>query len=274
MKRYPTVLSIAGSDSSAGAGIQADLKTISSLSCYGCTAITAITSQNTLGVQDIHVLDADLVESQIRSILDDIAVDAVKIGMLGSSEIAQKVIDIIDEYDLNNIVLDPVMSSTSGKPLIDEQGISLIKSQLIRRSTITTPNVTEAEILLGISPGFIERDTMHDNVKALGIEFGRPFLLKGGHIPDKESKDYLFLNLEEEIVQMSAARLDTKNLHGTGCTFSSAIASYLALGENLEEAVLKAKGYVTQAIGGGARHQLGNGNGPLKHFPMYAIALE
>jgi len=274
VKRYPTVLSIAGSDSSAGAGIQADLKTISSLSCYGCTAITAITSQNTLGVQDVHLLDASIVESQLKSILNDIAIDAVKIGMLGSAEIVEKVIEVIDEYELTNIVLDPVIQSSSGTPLLDDAGLSLLKSQLIKRSTIVTPNVEEAEILLDLSSGFIERDTMRDNVIALGIEYGKAFILKGGHISDTESKDYLFMNLEEEVIQMSANKIDSKNLHGTGCTLSSAIASYLALGENLEEAVLKSKGYVTQAIGGGANYQLGNGNGPLKHFPMYAIALE
>lgn len=274
MNRYPTVLSIAGSDSSAGAGIQADLKTISSLSCYGCTAITAITSQNTVGVQDIQVLDAAIVESQLSSILTDIAIDAVKIGMLGSEEIVQKVIDVIDEYELTNVVLDPVIRSSSGSPLIDDKGLALLKSQLIKRSTIITPNVPEAEILLDLSEGFIERDTMRDNVISLGIEFGKAFILKGGHMADTESKDYLFMNLEEEVIQMSAPKIETKNLHGTGCTLSSAIASYLALGETLEQAVLKAKGYVTQAIGGGSAYQLGNGNGPVKHFPMYALKLE
>jgi len=274
VKRYPTVLSIAGSDSSAGAGIQADLKTISSLSCYGCTAITAITAQNTIGVQSIEVLSADMVESQLRSILDDIAVDSVKIGMLGSAEIVLKVIEIIEEYDLSNIVLDPVLNSSSGTALITEEALELLKSKLIRKCALITPNVAEAELLLGLSSGFIEKDTMRDNVLSLGIEYGRAFLLKGGHLADSDSNDYLFLNLEQEVIQLSAKKIETKNLHGTGCTISSAIASYLALGESLETAVLKSKGYVTQAIGGGSQYQLGQGNGPIKHFPMYAKSLE
>jgi len=264
VERYKTILSIAGSDSSAGAGIQADIKTIAALQCYACTVITAVTAQNTQGVQSIHTIPADEIKKQLQSIVDDIEIDAVKIGMLGNIESIKVVVEFLKQHQLPNIVLDPVMVATSGDSLFDTTALEILKNELIPISNLVTPNVSEAAVLLDGET--ISNDTMRDSTVRLGLKYNVPILLKGGHMVGKDSKDYLFIDLDSEIHQLAAPTIDSQNTHGTGCTLSSAIASFLAKGMNLEQAVLKAKGYITQSIGAGKYLTLGKGHGPVHHF--------
>lgn len=238
MKTYPVVLTIAGSDSSGGAGIQADLKTMSAIGVFGTSAITAITAQNTCEVRDIQGIEPDIVRQQIEAILDDLPCTTVKLGMLYSRATIETIADCLQRYPLRNIVLDPVMVSTSGCRLIEEEAISAVKTLLLPQATVITPNIPEAEILSGLAI-----DSEKDMEKAANRLFQagcRAVLVKGGHLKGAESCDILFMP-NSVPVRYTSPRISTRNTHGTGCTFSSAIASYLALGHMLTDAVSLAK---------------------------------
>lgn len=260
--RYARVLSIAGSDSGGGAGIQADLKTFSALGCYGMTAITAITAQNTQGVRAIHSIPPEMLRSQIDAVVEDIGVDAVKIGMLATPEAVEVVADAVRRYALPHVVLDPVMVATSGDRLIAPQTVDILVRELFPLATVITPNLDEAALLLGRSIDGIEAlDAAAQALLDLGA---RGVLLKGGHLPGDWVVD-LLAQRDGSRKRLESARIHTHNGHGTGCTLSSAIAAHLALGEALPQAVENARGYILGAIAGGATVRTGHGQGPLNH---------
>ncbi|HAU57111.1 MAG TPA: bifunctional hydroxymethylpyrimidine kinase/phosphomethylpyrimidine kinase [Comamonadaceae bacterium] len=260
--RYARVLSIAGSDSGGGAGIQADLKTFSALGCYGMTAITALTAQNTLGVRAIHGVPPDMLQAQIDAVVEDIGVEAVKIGMLHAPEVVQVVADAIRRHRLPHIVLDPVMVATSGDRLSTEQTVQVLVRELFPLAEVVTPNLDEAALLLGRSIVGIEAlDDAARDLLALGA---RAALLKGGHLPGDEVVDVLALP-GGTLHHLRSPRIATHNGHGTGCTLSSAIAAHLALGHGLPEAVALARTYILGAIQAGAAVRTGKGHGPLNH---------
>lgn len=271
-KHYARVLTIAGSDSGGGAGIQADLKTFAALGCYGMTAITALTAQNTKGVQGIHGIPAEFLKAQIQSVMDDIGVDALKIGMLHAPEIVDVVAWAIDHYQLKNVVLDPVMVATSGDRLIASETVQVLVRELFPRATLITPNLDEAVLLLGREISDVSvLETAGRDLLAMGA---RAVLLKGGHLPGNDLMDLLVQpNTPSE--RLSSRRIHSNNVHGTGCTLSSAIAAYLALGMGLSEAVHCARQYIVQAIAHGADITTGHGHGPLNHgfapVPMHAL---
>lgn len=262
MKTYKTVLSIAGSDSSGGAGIQADIKTISACGCYAMTAITAITAQNTKGVNGIHIIPADMVEKQIIAIAEDIKVDAVKLGMLPTAEIAESVAILLKRYELPNIVLDPVMIATSGDRLISEEAVEAIREYLFPIASLVTPNIPECRFLTGIN---IESEDAYPQAAAKLREQGvKNVLIKSGHLETDRVYDHLYEGTKS--YKYGYERIHTRNTHGTGCTLSSAAASFLALGYPLSEAVGLAEDYVHKAILNGAEYKTGNGHGPIHHF--------
>jgi hydroxymethylpyrimidine/phosphomethylpyrimidine kinase len=260
--RYPRVLSIAGSDSGGGAGIQADLKTIAALGCYGMTAITAITAQNTLGVTAIHGVSPDILKAQLQAVLDDIGVDAVKIGMLHSPEIVEVVAWAIDHYRLDKVVLDPVMVATSGDTLVGQDTVKVLVRELFPRALVVTPNLDEAALLLqrGIDQ-IAALDAAAQDLLQLGA---RAALLKGGHLPGDQVVDVL-AQPGQPLIHLQSPRINSRNVHGTGCTLSSAIAAHLALGLDLESAVRQARDYILKAIAAGAQVRTGLGHGPLNH---------
>jgi hydroxymethylpyrimidine/phosphomethylpyrimidine kinase len=259
---YPRVLSIAGSDSGGGAGIQADLKTISALGCYGMTAITALTAQNTQGVRSIHGVPPEMLRDQIDAVVEDIGVHAVKIGMLHAPEIVMTVAQAIDRHRLPNVVLDPVMVATSGAVLIDSPAISVLVRELFGRALVITPNLDEASLLVGRTLS-TEAD-MESAGRELLAKGARAVLVKGGHLQGDHVSD-LLLTQEGSVHWMRAPRIATANTHGTGCTLSSAIASHLALGATLLDAVQGARTYVRGALEAGAQVRTGQGSGPLNH---------
>ncbi len=259
---YPRVLSIAGSDSGGGAGIQADLKTFAALGCYGTTAITALTAQNTLGVRAIHGVPPAMLTDQIDAVVEDIGVHAVKIGMLHSPEIVRAVAQAIDRHALQNVVLDPVMVATSGAVLIDNPAIAALVSELFWRTALVTPNLDEAALLVGRP-----LDSEHAMEIAAGellAKGARAVLLKGGHLPGDLVSD-LLMSQNGQPHWMRAPRIPSANTHGTGCTLSSAIAAHLALGQPLLAAVEASRSYVRAALEAGARVRTGAGSGPLNH---------
>jgi hydroxymethylpyrimidine/phosphomethylpyrimidine kinase len=259
---YPRVLSIAGSDSGGGAGIQADLKTFSALGCYGMTAITALTAQNTLGVRSIHGVPPQILCDQIDAVLEDIGLHAVKIGMLHSPEIVQTVAEAIDRHCLPNVVLDPVMVATSGTRLIDNPAIELLVRELFGRAVLVTPNLDEASLLVGRP---LDGEAAMESAAHELLDMGASaVLLKGGHLAGNVVSD-LLLTQQGELHWMRAPRIHTPNTHGTGCTLSSAIAAHLALGASLLEAVQAAHAYVRAALEAGAHVHTGAGSGPLNH---------
>jgi hydroxymethylpyrimidine/phosphomethylpyrimidine kinase len=259
---YPRVLTIAGSDSGGGAGIQADLKTFAALGCYGMTAITAITAQNTVGVRAIHGVPADMLKAQIEAVVDDIGVDAVKIGMLHSPEIVQIVAWAIDHFKLDKVVLDPVMVATSGDTLVGQKTVQVLVRELFPRALLITPNLDEAALLLQRNIGRSdELEKAADDLLKLGA---KATLLKGGHLAGDDVVDVLALAGRPQI-RLQSRRIASRNVHGTGCTLSSAIAAHLALGHDLENAVKLARDYILQAIAAGAAVQTGQGHGPLNH---------
>lgn len=260
--RFPRLLSIAGSDSGGGAGIQADLKTFSALGCYGMTAITAITAQNTCGVRSIHGVPPNILRDQIDAVLEDIGADAVKIGMLHSADMVQVVADAIDRHALQRVVLDPVMVATSGAVLVDNPAIAALVRVLFGRAVLVTPNLDEAALLVG-RPLDSEQAMEAAAQQLLGL--GAPaVLLKGGHLAGAVVSD-LLVDANGLRHWMRAPRIHTANTHGTGCTLSSAIAAHLALGCALQEAVEAARAYVRGAIEAGAGVRTGVGSGPLNH---------
>ena len=259
---YPRVLSIAGSDSGGGAGIQADLKTIAALGCFGMTAITALTAQNTTGVRAIHPVPLQMLADQIDAVVEDIGVQAVKIGMLHSAETVRSVAAAIDRHHLPHVVLDPVMIATSGAVLIDQEAIAVLVSQLFPRAELVTPNLDEAAMLVG-NPLRSEAD-MEAAARQLIALGAHAVLIKGGHLAGDTVSDVL-LTSDGELRWMRSPRIPTANTHGTGCTLSSAIASQLALGAPLPQAVQLAREYVRGALAAGATVRTGAGSGPLNH---------
>ncbi|MEE0983633.1 MAG: bifunctional hydroxymethylpyrimidine kinase/phosphomethylpyrimidine kinase [Bacteroidales bacterium] len=262
-KSYFRVLTIAGSDSGGGAGIQADIKAISAMGCYASSAITAVTVQNTLGVQAVHPIPLDVLEGQIDAILSDIGADAIKIGMLHSTKVVNLVAEMIEKYGIRNVVLDPVMVSTSGHKLIEDDAIESIKNRLIPLSRVITPNIPEAEILSGCK--ISSEQDFEQIAKKLSFNKSVSVLLKAGHLDNDCLVDY-FYNVEDNtITLLPSKRVQTKNTHGTGCTLSSAFASALARGEDLTLAAKSAKKYIEQAIVSGAEYEIGHGHGPVNH---------
>jgi len=264
-KRYARVLSIAGSDSGGGAGIQADLKTCAALGCYGMTAITAITVQNTLGVTGIHGIPLDTVRGQIDAVVQDIGVDAVKIGMLATPDVVSVVADAIRRHQIRSVVLDPVMVATSGDRLIVPETAQALVQELFPLTTVITPNLDEAALLLGRDiDGIAALDAAVADLLAMGAP---AVLLKGGHLSGDLVMDVLGRQGQQasDYLRLQSQRIVTHNGHGTGCTLSSAIASFLAQGLALEAAVTEARRYILGAIEAGAEVYTGQGHGPLNH---------
>jgi hydroxymethylpyrimidine/phosphomethylpyrimidine kinase len=263
-KKYPTVLTIAGSDSGGGAGIQADIKAISAMGCYAASAITAITVQNTVGVQAVHPIPLDILAGQIDAVLSDIGADAIKIGMLHSAEVVNLVAEKIEQYGIKNVVLDPVMVSTSGHRLIEETAIDSLKSRLMPLARVITPNIPEAEILCGKK--IASEKEFAEVAKILSLDNTVSVLLKAGHLTGETLVDYFYNAEDGSIALLPSKRVNTRNTHGTGCTLSSAFAAALAKGETLTKAAQSAKQYIQQAIISGAEYQIGKGHGPVNHF--------
>lgn len=265
MAARPQALTIAGSDSSGGAGIQADLKTFSALGVYGASALTAITAQNTVGVQGVEMLPAAFVDQQMASVLDDLDIAAVKTGMLGTPDIIRAVAARLAKADLPCVV-DPVMVATSGDLLIEEAGVAVLKEELFPVATVITPNVDEAAALLG-RPRAATRDDLIAQGEALRDAGCRAVLMKGGHIDGIRADDVLVTATGAVIIE--GRRIETSNTHGTGCTLGAAIAAHLAVGFALEAAVRAAKAYLSTALEHGDRLDVGHGNGPVEH--LFAI---
>lgn len=262
MKRYVTCMSIAGSDPSGGAGIQADLKTFAALGCYGQAAITALTVQNTKGVSRNVNLDAQLVAEQIEAVWTDWLPDAVKIGITGTAEVAVAIANLIATYSPKFVVLDPVMISSSGHRLMGADAANALLTTLMPLCSLVTPNIPEAKALLDLSSA----DTTAPSVLATQLSDhlgGTPVLVKGGHA---EGAPTDFLHCAEGNFTYTSPRISSPNTHGTGCTLSSAIAAYAARGLSLPQAVASAKHYLSQALSHGADIHAGEGTGPLCHF--------
>lgn len=264
MKKYPCVLTIAGSDCSGGAGIQADIKTISALGAYAASAITAITVQNTCGVTDIHPIPPHYVKGQIDAVMTDINPNAIKIGMINDVEIVKVIAESIRRYKPQYVVFDPVMVSTSGCKLIEDDAIEAITSILMPLATIITPNLSEAKAMTGKPLSTVEE--MKSAGKELLVYGCQSVLIKGGHLDGNDMCDVLATKKETEPYIFKANKIDSNNTHGTGCTLSSAIATFLALGKGLPEAVKLAKEYVSKGIESGKDVVTGRGHGPLNHL--------
>ena len=281
-KKYNRVLTIAGSDSGGGAGIQADIKALSAMGCYAAAAITAITVQNTLGVEAVHAVPLEILAGQIDAVLSDIGADAIKIGMLHSAEVVNLVADKIEQYGIRNVVLDPVMVSTSGHRLIEESAIEVIKSRLIPLVRVITPNIPEAEILAdctisseadfpSVAKILASRSNDTQEISPTDVSDSKnerqvSVLLKAGHLTGDDLVDYFFNAEDGTITQLPSKRVYTRNTPGTGCTLSSAFAAALARGEDLTAAATSAKKYIEGAIISGAEYEIGHGHGPVNHF--------
>lgn len=264
IKPTPIVLTIAGSDSGGGAGIQADIKAMSATGSFACSVITAITSQNTQGVSAIFPIPLDHVESQLDAVFTDLNIVAVKVGMLADSNIIKVVARKIKQYQPKCLVIDPVMVATSGDLLLEESAISTLKSELLPLADIITPNLPEGAALTGspVPETEAQMKAMIAELRSLGA---KAVLLKGGHLEKDENSNDLLIT-EESAKLISAKRFPTKNTHGTGCTLSSAIASYLAQGNDLHAAVALGKQYITKAIQHADELNVGQGRGPVHHF--------
>jgi hydroxymethylpyrimidine/phosphomethylpyrimidine kinase len=258
-------LTIAGSDSSGGAGIQADLKTFSALGVYGASVITALTAQNTMRVEAVHVVPPDFVLSQMRAVAADLEVDAIKIGMLATGPVIESVAEGLKEFAGVPVVLDPVMIAASGDPLLDPEAVDALRSILIPLATLITPNLAEAAALLASSPARNEYE-MGMQAWKLKEAGAQSVLIKGGHSEGPTATDILFDGTEP--ISFEAPRAETRNTHGTGCTLSAAIAAELAKGASLTEAVASAKEFVTAAIFAADELDVGSGRGrgPVHHF--------
>lgn len=271
--RYPRFLSIAGSDSGGGAGIQADIKTASALGCYAMTAITALTAQNTCGVTAIHAVPVDFLKAQIEAVLDDIGIDVLKIGMLHAPEVVEVVTWAIRHYGIRKVVLDPVMVSANGDPLITPETVDILIRELFPLASVITPNLDEAAFLL--KRPLKDKPALEQAAHDL-LALGAPtVLLKGAHMPGSQITD-IFAGTDGTWLQMEGERITSTNIHGSGCTLSSAIAAYLALELPLEEAVKAGREYVLKAIAAGAQVKTGMGQGPLNHgfapVPLHIIS--
>jgi len=262
----PVALTIAGSDSSGGAGIQADLKTFAALSVYGASVLTALTAQNTKGVTGVHLVPPDFVTAQIDAVFDDLAVGAVKIGMVAQAPTADAIGASLARWKPAHVVLDPVMVATSGARLLPDEAIAALRSRLIPQATLITPNLPEAAALLDEPIA-----TSDEAIAAQGrrlLALGCPaVLIKGGHGQGSDSTDYLISS--DSSIALAAPRVATTNTHGTGCSLSSAVAAGLAKGESLEAAVRNAKAFISGAIAAADRFTVGHGHGPVHHFHRY-----
>jgi hydroxymethylpyrimidine/phosphomethylpyrimidine kinase len=259
----PIALTIAGSDSSGGAGIQADLKTFAALGVYGASVITALTAQNTRGVSGIHVVPAGFVTAQIDAVFSDLRVDAVKIGMVAQLATIDAIAAGLTRWSPKHIVLDPVMVATSGDRLLAAEAVDALRTRLIPRASLVTPNLPEAAALLE-EPVAVSESAIESQGRRLLAVGCRAVLIKGGHGQGAESIDYLIDH--NGTIALAAPRTATKNTHGTGCSLSSAIAAGLAKGEDMEPAVRHAKAWVSAAIAAADRLDIGHGNGPIHHF--------
>lgn len=264
-RRYPVVLSIAGSDSSGGAGIQADLKTLSALGVYGATAITAITAQNTRGVYAQHAIPPQLVYDQIVAVMEDVSPAVIKVGMLANADVVDAVAEAIMRYDVP-VILDPVMVSSSGHRLLSVEAEEVVKQRLMPMATLITPNIPEMQTLTSMP--LSSDDEKREAAKRLMALGARAILLKGGHEEGATKSDILYQHSAEDITAtpFTLPTIATRNIHGTGCTLSSAIAAYMARGYALTEAVAAAKRYVYEAIMAGADISIGGGHGPVNHL--------
>jgi hydroxymethylpyrimidine/phosphomethylpyrimidine kinase len=262
----PIALSIAGSDPSGGAGIQADLKTFSALGVYGAAAIASLTAQNTKGVTGVHQVPAEFISAQIDAVLGDLAVGAVKIGMMGSQPAIEAIAKSLLRWSAKNVVLDPVMIATSGDRLLEPGAVEALRTTLIPLALIVTPNLPEAAALLNESVATAEDAIIEQGRRILA--FGsHTVLIKGGHGEGPDSVDYLVS--ENNVMRLASKRIATNNTHGTGCSLSSAIAAGLAKGEELETAVRHAKDFVSAAIAASDRLKVGSGHGPIHHFHAF-----
>lgn len=257
------VLSIAGSDPSGGAGIQADIKAISANGAYAMAALTAVTVQNTQGVSAVHLIPPDIVSAQISAVFGDVRVDAVKIGMIANAEIAGAVAVVLEGADKTPIVLDPVMIAKGGAPLLADDAIAIVRDRLLPLATVVTPNLPEAARLLD-QPVATNRQQMEDQARALAGLGARSVLIKGGHLDDPDSPDVFVAG--GHVHWLEGTRTATKNTHGTGCTLSSAVAAQLAQGVPDREAVSAAKAYISAAIARAEELTVGHGHGPVHHF--------
>ncbi|MCE9107829.1 bifunctional hydroxymethylpyrimidine kinase/phosphomethylpyrimidine kinase [Bacteroides pyogenes] len=262
MKSHPVILSIAGSDCSGGAGIQADMKTISALGGYAATAITAITVQNTWGVAAVYPVPADVVRGQIEAIMDDLKPSAVKIGMIYDADMVGTIAACLRKYRPAHVVYDPVMVSTSGKRLMTEEAVGKVKQELLPLTTLVTPNLNEAEVLSGETAEGLQE--MREVARKLADTYRISVLIKGGHLPGDKACDLLCAS--GTTFGYEQPKIESRNLHGTGCTLSSAIATYLARGCSLQDSVRQAKDYITRSILAAKELNIGHGNGPLWHF--------
>jgi hydroxymethylpyrimidine/phosphomethylpyrimidine kinase len=260
----PVVLTIAGSDSSGGAGIQADIKAISATGSYACSVITAITAQNTQGVSAIFAIPLEHIAYQLDAIFSDLNIAAVKIGMLADANIINIVTQKLEQYQPHHIVVDPVMVATSGDLLLETSAIATLKQRLIPIAEIITPNLPEAAALTGRNTPANELE-MYELIADLRTLGAGAILLKGGHLELTATSSDLLI-YPDRVESFSAKRINTRNTHGTGCTLSSAIASYLAQGENLSTAVKRAKHYISDAISHADQLSIGQGRGPVHHF--------
>ena len=261
---YHRVLTIAGSDSGGGAGIQADIKAISACGCYAASAITAVTAQNTLGVHGVAAVPLDILEQQIRDVIDDIGVDAIKIGMLHSKDVIRLVAQLLKEYRIRHVVLDPVMVSTSGHRLMEENALTSLQEELLPLVEVITPNIPEAQILLGQELNHQEQ--LPRACIELAQRYHTSVLLKAGHLTEERLVDYLYDVATHQLYEFPSQRIQTPNTHGTGCSLSSALASGLAKGLSLPQAASMASDYVHAAIDAGALYTLGKGHGAIQHF--------
>jgi hydroxymethylpyrimidine/phosphomethylpyrimidine kinase len=262
-KQIKTVLSIAGTDPSGGAGIQADIKAISATGSYAASVITALVAQNTTGVQGIHAVPVGFVKQQLDSVCTDLTIHAVKLGMLHTANIMQDVVDALEHYQLPHVVLDPVMVAKNGSPLLDASLITCLKKTLFSHATLLTPNVPEAEKITGTSIKTTQH--MRDAARSISQQYNTHVLLKGGHLDASHAHDVL-CTTSGETTWFESPRIITHNTHGTGCTLSSAIASFLAQGKSMVDAIHHAKNYLYHAIASGSKQSMGQGHGPVDHF--------
>lgn len=259
----PNVLSVAGSDPSGGAGIQADLKTFAALGAYGMAALTALTAQNTRGAASVHLVQPEFVVLQIDTVFADVRVDALKLGMLGTAAIADAVADALARHAVRDLVLDPVMVAQGGHPLLDPAAVAVVRDRLLPRALVVTPNLPEAGALLdGPAPATMRE--MREAARALQALGPRYVYLKGGHLEGDSSPDLLFDG--DRMVELPAVRIRTTSTHGTGCTLSSAIAALLPQCADATQAMRRAKAYVTAAIAASGALAVGSGHGPVHHF--------
>ena len=275
-KHYPCVLTIAGSDCSGGAGIQADIKTISALGAYAASAITAVTVQNTCGVTDVYPVPAHTVAAQIEAVMSDLYPDSVKIGMVNDADVVRAIAQTISRFHPRHVVFDPVMISSSGRKLMSDEAIEIIRTELFPLCTLITPNLNEASFLLN-RPVHSTTD-MEAAARHLLCHGSQAVLLKGGHLNGTQMDDVLQKKDTLHTYLYSAPKVETTNTHGTGCTLSAAIATFLALGSSLEEAVRQAKDYVHQCLETGKDIWAGHGHGSMNHLhhpvPMHILGGE